>query len=103
MLRPVQFHRGDGDIVTDPLGRAQQACGPLVAAEFGRHPGQSFECDGQTDPVVDRVLARNWGVGQRFAPFVMLPDPVEGDQIGAFLAPYGITLDEIVSRMGGTT
>jgi hypothetical protein len=33
----------------------------------------------------------------------VLPDPVEGDQIGAFLAPYSITLDEIVSRMGGTT
>jgi hypothetical protein len=32
-----------------------------------------------------------------------LPDPVEGDRIGAFLTPYGITLDEIVSRMGGTT
>ncbi|HEV2257966.1 MAG TPA: hypothetical protein VGS06_32930 [Streptosporangiaceae bacterium] len=33
----------------------------------------------------------------------VLPDPVEGDQIGAFLAPYGITLDELVSRMGATT
>ena len=33
----------------------------------------------------------------------VLPDPVEGDQIAAFLAPYGITLDELVSRMGGTT
>ena len=33
----------------------------------------------------------------------VLPDPVESDQIAAFLAPYGITLDEIVSRMGGTT
>jgi hypothetical protein len=33
----------------------------------------------------------------------VLPDPVEGDRIAAFLAPYGITLDEIVSRMGGTT
>ena len=32
----------------------------------------------------------------------VLPDPVEGDQIAAFLTPYGITLDEIVSRMGGT-
>jgi hypothetical protein len=31
-----------------------------------------------------------------------LPDPAEGDQIEAFLAPYGITLDELVSRMGGT-
>jgi hypothetical protein len=33
----------------------------------------------------------------------VLPDPVDGDQIAAFLAPYGITLDELVSRMGGTT
>jgi hypothetical protein len=33
----------------------------------------------------------------------VLPDPVEGDRIAAFLTPYGITLDEIVSRMGGTT
>jgi len=32
----------------------------------------------------------------------VLPDPVEGDQISAFLAPSGITLDELVSRMGGT-
>jgi len=33
----------------------------------------------------------------------VLPDPVEENQIAAFLAPYGITLDELVSRMGGTT
>lgn len=32
----------------------------------------------------------------------VLPDPVEGDQIAAFLAQYDITLDEMVSRMGGT-
>ena len=32
----------------------------------------------------------------------VLPDPVEGDQISVFLAPSGITLDELVSRMGGT-
>jgi len=32
----------------------------------------------------------------------VLPDPVEGDQIAAFLARYGITLDELVSRTGGT-
>src|SRR5262249_36504653 len=30
-----------------------------------------------------------------------LPDPVEEDQIAAFLAPYGITLDERASGMGG--
>ena len=32
----------------------------------------------------------------------VLPDPVGGDQIAAFLTPYGITLDELVSRMGGS-
>ena len=32
----------------------------------------------------------------------VLPDPVEADQIGAFLVPYGITLDELESRMGGS-
>ena len=33
----------------------------------------------------------------------VLPDPANGDQIAAFLAPYGITLDELVSRMAGTS
>jgi len=33
----------------------------------------------------------------------ILPDPVEDDQIAAFLAPYDITLDELVRRIGGTT
>jgi hypothetical protein len=32
----------------------------------------------------------------------ILSDPVEGDQIAAFLATSGITLDELVSRMGAT-
>lgn len=32
----------------------------------------------------------------------VLPDPVDEHQIAAFLAPHGITLDELVSRMGGT-
>jgi len=32
----------------------------------------------------------------------VLPDSVEGGQIAAFLAPYGITLDELESRMGGS-
>ncbi|MFF7209667.1 hypothetical protein ACFZAU_03900 [Streptomyces sp. NPDC008238] len=31
-----------------------------------------------------------------------LPDPVEDRRIAAFLAPHGITLNELVSRMGGT-
>ena len=31
----------------------------------------------------------------------VLPDPVDGDQIAAFLVPYGITMDELVNRMGG--
>lgn len=32
----------------------------------------------------------------------VLPDPVDGRQIGAFLTPYGITIDELISRMGGS-
>jgi hypothetical protein len=32
----------------------------------------------------------------------VLPDPVDSDQIAAFLMPYGITMDELVSRMSGT-
>ena len=32
----------------------------------------------------------------------VLPDPVDGDQIAAFLAPYGITLSELENRMGGS-
>jgi len=32
----------------------------------------------------------------------VLPDPVEAGQIAAFLVPYGITLDELESRMGGS-
>jgi hypothetical protein len=32
----------------------------------------------------------------------VLPDPVEDDQIAAFLAPYGITLGELESRLGGS-
>jgi hypothetical protein len=32
----------------------------------------------------------------------VLPDPVDDDQIAAFLAPYGITLGELESRMGGS-
>ena len=31
----------------------------------------------------------------------VLPDPVEDRRIAAFLVPYGITLDLLVSRMGG--
>ena len=29
-----------------------------------------------------------------------LPDPVDKDQVAAFLAPYAISMDELVSRMG---
>ena len=31
----------------------------------------------------------------------VLPDPVDEHQIAAFLAPYEITMDELVNRMGG--
>ena len=30
----------------------------------------------------------------------VLPDPVDKDQVAAFLAPYAISMDELVSRMG---
>jgi hypothetical protein len=32
----------------------------------------------------------------------VLPDPVSSEEIAAFLTPYGITLDELISRMGGS-
>jgi hypothetical protein len=32
----------------------------------------------------------------------VLPDPADQDQVAAFLGPHGITMDELVSRMGGT-
>jgi hypothetical protein len=32
----------------------------------------------------------------------VLPDPVDVQQIAAFLTPYGITMDELISRMGGS-
>ena len=32
----------------------------------------------------------------------VLPDLVDDRQIAAFLAPYGVTMDELASRMGGT-
>jgi hypothetical protein len=32
----------------------------------------------------------------------VLPDPVEFDQAASFLARYGITADELISRRGGS-
>ena len=32
----------------------------------------------------------------------VLPDPVDKDQVAAFLSPYGITLGDLVDRMGGS-
>jgi hypothetical protein len=31
-----------------------------------------------------------------------LPDPVEIERAAEFLAPYGVTRDELISRMGGS-
>ena len=31
-----------------------------------------------------------------------LPDPVDLDRAAQFLAPYGITKDALISRMGGS-
>ena len=32
----------------------------------------------------------------------VLPDPVDYDQITAFLRPYGVSKDDIISEMGGS-
>jgi hypothetical protein len=32
----------------------------------------------------------------------ILPDPVDVDQATALLQPYGVTKDELISRMGGS-
>ena len=31
-----------------------------------------------------------------------LPDPVDSEQVAAWAVPYGINLDELMSRMGGS-
>ena len=31
-----------------------------------------------------------------------LPDPVDREQVAAWAVPYGINLDELISRMGGS-
>ena len=31
-----------------------------------------------------------------------LPDPVDSEQVAAWAVPYGINLDELISRMGGS-
>jgi hypothetical protein len=31
-----------------------------------------------------------------------LPDPVDLDDLADFLAPYGVTKDQVISRMGGS-
>ena len=32
----------------------------------------------------------------------VLPDPVDVDQLGEFGNRYGVTLDDLISRMGGS-
>jgi hypothetical protein len=32
----------------------------------------------------------------------VLPDPVDEHEVAAFLSPYGITLGDLVDRMGGS-
>ena len=81
MLCPEQCYWGNGDFIADPLGRAQQARGPVVPAEFSRHPGHSFEGDGQAEPVINSVLARNRLAGQRFAASLVAPQPVSLGQV----------------------
>jgi len=31
-----------------------------------------------------------------------LPDPVDNEQVAAWAVPYGINMDELMSRMGGS-
>ena len=32
----------------------------------------------------------------------VLPDPVNSDQLRAFAAPHGVSLDDLISEMGGS-
>jgi hypothetical protein len=32
----------------------------------------------------------------------VLPDPVEFDRVAEFLESYGVSMDELISRMGGS-
>ena len=32
----------------------------------------------------------------------VLPDPVDSEQVEAWAVPYGINVDELISRMGGS-
>ena len=32
----------------------------------------------------------------------LLPDPVDLDYLEGFLAPYGVTKDQVISQMGGS-
>jgi hypothetical protein len=32
----------------------------------------------------------------------VLPDPADEDEIAAFLAPHGVTFDDLIDRLGGT-
>ena len=31
-----------------------------------------------------------------------LPDPVDSEQVAAWAVPYGINMDELINRMGGS-
>jgi hypothetical protein len=52
---------------------------------------------------VSEVLRRT-GFGQDEAEQLAssLPDPVDLDRVAELLLPYGITKDELISRMGGS-
>jgi hypothetical protein len=32
----------------------------------------------------------------------VLPDPVDSDQLRAFAAPHGVSIDDVISEMGGS-
>ena len=61
----------------------------MVAVEFSRQH------------VVD-VLRRTGLYEAADAAMRVLPDPVDLDEVANWAAPYGITRDELVSRMGGS-
>ena len=51
--------------------------------------------------VVD--LLRRAGLGEMADEALRdLPDPVDSEQAAAWAVPYGINMDELISRMGGS-
>ena len=47
-----------------------------MLTQFSCHPGQSLEGNGQAEPVIESVLARDCLAGQRVAVVLITPQPV---------------------------